>query len=256
MVRSFALMSLLTLLGCQAVADSFDVVSESLQMTEARVPVTRGDNHLIDLSIDISYLDEMTQSDYPDFIQLKKDLRTWADSYNWTPGDGEPMVGWETMVSDISIRVIDNYPTIKFVALSASVYPSADQPHRLTYKSLALRPRNADAPVKTQLSVVLPIQSYGIEQQGPNVIDLTTELHFAQGSNPEDRPSPNDAYSLIFELLENYPTETDFWETQLKSMSRDLLSTYSQVDAVDMNLRVYPTATVAYFHRIHCRTER
>ncbi|MEM0955110.1 MAG: hypothetical protein AAGI24_13290 [Pseudomonadota bacterium] len=254
MYKSLALMSLTALLGCQAVADSYDVVSESLQMTEAQVPITRDDEYLVDLSIDISYLDEMTQSDYPDFIQLKKDLRTWADGYNWTPAEGEPMVGWETMVSDLSIEVIDNYPTIKFVALSASVYPSAGQPHALIYKSLALRPREASDAVNTQLSVVLPIVSYGIEQQGPNVIDLTTELQFAQAAG--DYPPPSEVYAMLFELMENYPNETDFWETQLKAMSKDLLNTYSQLDAIDMTMRVYPTATVAYFHRIHCRTER
>ncbi|MEE4660370.1 MAG: hypothetical protein V2J89_07870 [Halieaceae bacterium] len=254
MFKSIALMSLLALIGCQAVADSVAVVSESLQMTEARVPVERIGSELVDVSVDISYRKNMTQADYPDFIQLKQDLRTWTDGFEWTPEEGKSPRGWEALASALSTGVLANYPTINFVALTVSVYPNARHPYARSYKSLALRPAtDANAP-QTDLSVTLPIESHGIDHQGPNVIDLTTELHYADGAT--DYPAVQDVYGLLFEMMEAYPVESDYWETLMKSMSADLLETYPQFDAIDMTMLVYPTESVSYFHRIHCRTER
>lgn len=232
MFRSIAPMFLLALIGCQAVADSVEVVSESLQMTEARVPVSRMGSELVDVAIDISYRKDMTQADYPDFIQLKKDLRDWTEAFDWTPERGEPMLAWEDLASHLSGSVIESYPTINFLALDVFVHPNARQPYRHGYTSSTLRPRNAGDAVQTDVSVTLPIESHGIDHQGPNVIDLTTELHYASGAGARVYPAPDEMYALIFKLMAEYPVETDFWETLLKSMSQDLLKTYPQFDAV------------------------
>ncbi len=256
MFRFLALVSLLSLIGAQAVADSFKVVSESLQMTEVRVPVTRMHQELVDVAIEIGYRENMTQADYPDFIALKQDLRTWTKQYDWKPMKGKPMASWESLAEYLSIQVIDNYPTINSAALSVIVHPNASHPFNHAFKSTALRAGKSDEPVKTHLSIVLPIDSHGIDHQGPNVIDLSTELHYSDEADAAAYPSFADIYALIHNLMKGYPVESDYWETLVKSMSKDLMKTYPQFDAVKMDMRVYPTATVAYFHNIHCLTER
>jgi hypothetical protein len=227
-------------------------------MTETRVPVAHGDGHgdLIDISIEISYREEMKQADYPDFIQLRSDLRKWTDTYQWKPVEDERAVCWETMVKGLSIWVIENYPTINMAALSIEVYPNAHYPYPQTITSVAMRPTNEGAPLTVKESITLPISMYAIEHQGPQVIDLNTELYYNENLGRHEYPPFEEIYAMLFKSMENYPVESDYWETLIKSMSADILETFPQLRAIDMDLRVYPTSTVDYFHDVHCRTIR
>jgi len=237
-------------------AASVQVVAESLKMTEARVPVTYGHGDLIDISIEISYRKEMKQADYPDFIQLRSDLRKWTNTYKWVPIEDEPAVYWETVVKDLSIRVIKNYPTINSAALSFEVYPNAHYPYPHTVTSAAVRPKDADAPITVKESITLPISMYAIEHQGPQVIDLSTKLYYNESLGIREYPPFEEIYAMLFKLMEDYPIESDYWETLIKSISADILEAFPQLSAIDMDMRVYPTSTVDYFHDVHCRTVR
>lgn len=256
-----ALIISLSLTGIAATAtttqtEHFKVVSESLRMAEVRVPVLFGQGDLIDLNIEISYREDMKQSDYPDFIALKSDLRKWTDSYDWQPKKDERAVYWETMVKDLSIRVIENYPTINVAALSVKVYPNAAYPYPHTLTSVATRPEEDGAPIMAKESIALPITSYGIDHQGPQVIDLYTTLHYNQDLGIREYPPFEEVYAMLFKLMEDYPIESDYWETLIKSMSADILTAYPQFRAIEMDMRVYPTFELSYFHDVYCKTKR
>jgi hypothetical protein len=237
-------------------AASVQVVAESLRMTETLVPVKYGSGDLVDISIEISYREEMQQSDYPDFILLRSDLRKWLDTYNMVPIEGEPAVFWETVVKDLSIRVIENYPTINTAALSFEVYPNAHYPYPHTVTSVAMRPEDAEDPITVKESITLPISMYAIEHQGPQVIDLSTKLDYNENLGIREYPASEEIYAMLFKLMEDYPVESDYWETLVKSMSADILEAFPQLSAIEMDMRVYPTSTVDYFHDVYCRTIR
>lgn len=253
--RSLCLSVFTTLLILNA-ADAAVVNDEYLEMKSERVPIHYGHGDLVDLHIKIHYRPEMTQKDYPDFIQLKADLEKWTADYDWTPIEGEPAVYWETMVKEISIEVIKNYPTINIAEFSVLVYPNARYPYPHTVKSVATRPETTDGDITVVESISLPITSYGIEHQGPQVIDLNTELTYNQNLGIREYPPFEDIYAMLFKLMEEYPIESDYWETLVKSMSADILKAYPQVSSIDMDLLVYPMKTLPYFHNIHCSTSR
>lgn len=198
----------------------------------------------------------MTQKDYPDFIQLKADLIEWAKGYNWEPVSGEPAVYWESMVKDLSILVIENYPNINRAEIGVEVYPKPQYPYPHTVTAEAHRPLEEGSPITVKESITLPIVSYGIEHQGPQVIDLETTLHYQTDLGIRDYPPFEEVYAMLFQLMEDYPVETDYWETLVKSMSEDILKKYPQYRGVEMDMRVYPTSTLAYFHDVYCKTLR
>jgi hypothetical protein len=232
------------------------VKDEFLEMMSERVPVKYGHGDLVDLHIKIHYRPEMSQKDYPDFIQLKADLEKWTAEYDWTPIEGERAVYWETMVKDLSIEVIKNYPNINVAEFSVLVYPNAHYPYPHTLKSVATRPDTKAGEITAIESIMLPITSYGIEHQGPQVIDLKTEITYNKDLGIREYPPFEEIYAMLFKLMEDYPVESDYWETLVKSMSADILEAYPQISGVDMDLRVYPMKTLPYFHNIHCSTER
>lgn len=232
------------------------MTKEFLEMTSEKVILSHIHEGLVDLHIKIHYRPDMQQEDYPDFIQLKTDLEKWSADYNWSPVEGEPPIYRETMVKDISRRILMDYPTINVAEYSVIVHPNAHYTYPHSIKSVATRSEKSEQAIETKESLSLSIKSYGIDHQGPQVIDLQTTIHFEPDLRSSEQPSFKAIYDMLFELMENYPVESDYWETLIKSMSADVLGKYSQLKAIEMSLRVYPTYALPYFHTIYCRSEQ
>lgn len=232
------------------------VTAESLEMSIDRIAVHNGAGNLIDLQVRIEYREGMQQQDYPDFIVLRSDLQNWIASYNWEPIPGEPPVYWETMMKDLSTRVLQSYPTIRNCTLSINVYPKSNYNFLFEIFSTAKRSDEGEAAISTNESLAISLRSYGLDFQGPQVIDLTTTLHYKQGLGIRDYPTLRLIQERIISGVENYPVKTDYWETMIKAVSSDILEEFSAYAAVDIHLNVYPTSSVAYFHQVNCTTVR
>ena len=253
LIRSLALF--LTLSSSILHGATYTVSDESLEMTIERIPITHGTGDLIDLEVIISYRANMEQKDYPDFIQLRSDLVEWTTHFNWIPEDETAPLYWESMVKDASELVLENYPNIETVLLNTSVHPNfkLKYPHII---SCEITRATGTTPSKIIESVSFPIKTYSIEHQGPQVIDLLATFEYVEGLGAREYPDFEAVYTQLFELLEDYPVESDYWETMIKAVSRNLLDSYPTVGAIDMRMNVYPTASVDYFHKVNCRTER
>lgn len=97
---------------------------------------------------------------------------------------------------------------------------------------------------------------YAIEHQGPNVFDLKVTFHYIDNLGTRDYPDFEAPYAQLFMLMEDYPVESDYWETMIKKISAQLLENYPEYAGIDMHMNVYPTASVDYYHQVNCRTER
>lgn len=233
----------------------FEVIDESLEMVIERLPIEYGTGDLIDLGVMISYRDNMKQKDYPDFIKLRGDLSDWSTSYNWIPEGGTVAVYWETMVKELCLRVLADYPNIEKVQLDAVVHPNValNYSHIVTCK--LIRSPTGEAH-KAKESVAIPITRYAIEHQGPNVFDLKVRFHYIDNLGTRDYPDFEATYAQLLTLMEGYPVESDYWETMIKKISAQLLDDYPEYATIDMQMNVYPTASVDYYHQVNCSATR
>jgi len=233
-----------------------EVVDESLGMKLERVAVPVRGGDLLDIDVVIFYRAKMRQADYPDFIELEKDIRKWVAGYQKSREQKGGYVYWEMLTKYLAESVLENYTTINRIDLEATVYPTAATSYTHFVNTTVMRHSNPEQGYTIVESISLPIERYGIEQQGPNVIDLLTTLTYKPGINSSEYPDFDPVYKDLFSMMENYPIETDYWETMIKAMSAELLAKYSAFSEVTMDMNVYPTASLTYPHRVKATTRR
>ncbi len=232
------------------------VVSESLGMKIERVAVPIRGGDLVDIDVAIFYRTNMQQEDYPDFIELEKDIRQWVADYEEKPEEKSAYIYWEVLGKYLVSSVLENYPTINKVGLGLEVYPTASltYPHFVNTTMTRLAdPKQGYTTVET---ISLPIERYGIDHQGPNVIDLLTTLTYKPGIRDSEYPDFDPVYKDLFRMMETYPFESHYWETMIKAMSAEILSKYPAFSEVKMEMNVYPTSSLTYPHRVNAITTR
>lgn len=232
------------------------VVSESLGMKIERVaaPIRGGD--LIDIDVTTFYQANMRQEDYPDFIELEKNIRQWVADYDKKPKEKSAYVYWEVLGKHLVKSVLESYPTINKVGLGLEVYPTAALTYPHFVNTTMARLADSKQGYTTVETISLPIERYGIEQQGPNVIDLLTTLTYKPGIRNSEYPDFDPVYKDLFRMMETYPVESHYWETMIKAMSAEILAKYPAFSEVKMEMNVYPTSSLTYPHRVTAITTR
>lgn len=203
-----------------------------------------------DLDIAIGYRDGMTQDDYPDFIALRKALGERAGDPNWPRrGDGtDPNLS--RLAVALAAQTLADTPNVARAAVTLHAKPAPERPWPFTVRAVAERA----TPDASALSLTVPLRRFGLMQQGPNVVDLTTTVALTGAGDAPPLPEPAALRETLVRMLVEYPNEDHYWETMLKAMQRALVAEYPGLSGIDMVLRVYPTATVDYFHTVTART--
>ncbi|MEM1433487.1 MAG: cupin domain-containing protein [Pseudomonadota bacterium] len=234
---------------CSA-ADAVAVTQETLGLTVERLTTPARPGELAELAVEIVYRAGMAQEDYPDFIALEQDLRRWLAAASPMSEEGRGMVAapWDGLLTDLARRVLTSYPPVAAITLTVTPYPSALRPQ--TDKRAVIASRDGPAP---RLSLQVALRRYGLVHQGPNVIDLVTTVHYGEGLDSGQLPDGEALQQELIDRLDSHPNETDYWETLIKALGASLLERHRAVDAVELQLTVYPTATLTYPHEVSVR---
>lgn len=105
-------------------------------------------------------------------------------------------------------------------------------------------------------SITVGLNTYPIDHQGPQVIDVDVVLHFARGIADPDYPEVTEIKGRLEKLLVGYPNETDWWEIFVKRVSASLLAAYPMVERVSFTVNLHPTRDITYRNRYHCVARR
>lgn len=229
------------------------VVEETLSMTSEQIPIQKGMTSLVDIVTDISYRENMEQSDYPDFIEMKAVLEETAMEFGKAKKNAGVPWSWQSLPPVLCNVVLDKFPNVTEVSIALVIAPNYKMPFSPTVASEMIREEKKFPVVN---SVKIPIEVFGIEHQGPNVIDLVTTLFLKDGASTEELPRFNTIRDRLITGMEEYPIESDYWETLIKALSADLLSNYPSFDRIEMFLNVHPTSTLTYPHEVTCVTIR
>jgi len=100
------------------------------------------------------------------------------------------------------------------------------------------------------------LKTIPLEHQGPNVVDL--KVHFVYAPNLKEKEYPDfeplQPFGATF--LKEYPNNGDYWEVVVKKLATAYLEKAPLVTSVSIEMQVYPTKTVPYFHVINCTATR
>ena len=105
-------------------------------------------------------------------------------------------------------------------------------------------------------SITIGLNTYPIDHQGPQVIDLEVVLQFVPGIADKDYPEVTEIKGRIEKLLVGYPNETDWWEIFNKRVAAALLAAYPMAERVSFTVNLHPTRDIPYRNRYHCVVRR
>ncbi|MEM1222991.1 MAG: hypothetical protein AAGH40_09530 [Verrucomicrobiota bacterium] len=222
-------------------------------MTSEKIPIQKGMTSLVDIVTNISYRDNMVQADYPDFIEMKALLEETAKAFGREKRKVDELWSWQSLPPALCKVVLDTYPNVTEVSIALVIAPNYKMPFSPTVACEMIREGKEFPAIN---SVEIPIEVFGIEHQGPNVIDLVTTLFAKNGASTEELPRFKTIRDRLITGMEEYPIESDYWETLIKALSADLLSNYPSFDRIEMFLNVHPTSTLTYPHEVTCVTLR
>ncbi|MEM6708654.1 MAG: cupin domain-containing protein [Pseudomonadota bacterium] len=247
-VSAFLLCSVSSAMGNAVV-----VTQETLKLTVERVVSPARPGELAELLVEAKYRSGMRQKDYPDFIALEQDLRSWLGSTSPDHADDPAPTPspWPQLLSDLARRALEDYKAFK--QLSLTVIPQPSAAHLWQNRFSVIAQRNGGP---SKLVMHVPLLRQGLEYQGPNVIDLTTVAHFDEGTAPDAVPGADALREQVIELLTSYPTKTDYWETLIKAIGTTLLEQHKALSELELLLTVYPTATLTMPHNVYAHLER
>lgn len=100
------------------------------------------------------------------------------------------------------------------------------------------------------------LKTIALEHQGPNVVDLKVHFNYMPGLKDKEYPDFEPLQPFGATFLKDYPNNGDYWEVVVKKLATAFLEKTPSIASVTIELQVYPTKTVAYFHTIHCTATR
>lgn len=222
-------------------------------MTSESVPILKGATSLVDIITHIRYREKMEQADYPDFIEMKAAIEAKAIEFANSKKESGAYWSWESLPPILCKLILHKYPTVNHAEITLEIAPNHIIPFSPSVSTEAVRQGEG---IEEEHSVTIPIDVFGIEHQGPNVIDLITTLTVSENSSMDCPPRFSAIRSHLIKTMNEYPVETDYWETMIKVISKELLATFTSYDRVEMLLNVHPTATLTYPHEVTCVTIR
>jgi hypothetical protein len=104
--------------------------------------------------------------------------------------------------------------------------------------------------------ITFEIKTLPLEHQGPNVVDVKVHFDYKPDLKDKEYPDFEPLQAMAAKFLKEYPDNGDFWEVVIKKLSTAYLEKAPNLASVAIEMQVYPTKTVAYYHTIHCTASR
>lgn len=100
------------------------------------------------------------------------------------------------------------------------------------------------------------VKTIAIEHQGPNVVDLKVHFGYAPNLSEKEYPDFEPLQPMGAAFLKDYPNNGDYWEVVVKKLANAYLEKAPLIASVSIEMQVYPTKNVPYFHVINCTATR
>lgn len=115
---------------------------------------------------------------------------------------------------------------------------------------------NAEESIKFTEGISFAIKTIPLEHQGPNVVDIKVTFTYVPGLKEKEYPDFIPLYAYATTFLNEYPEKTDYWEVVIKKLAIAYLGKSPAIASATIELNVYPTKTVPYYHVVTCTADR
>jgi hypothetical protein len=96
------------------------------------------------------------------------------------------------------------------------------------------------------------IGAFPVDHQGPQVIDVVTDLTYREGIGDKEYPDFEEVRAGLIAWMKSYPNETDYWEVFVRVLAERILEEYPMVARAGITLKVHPTFSIQYPHTSRC----
>jgi len=114
----------------------------------------------------------------------------------------------------------------------------------------------AEKDPKFEEGISFEIETIPLEHQGPNVVDIKVTFTYVPGLAAKEYPDFIPLYTMATTFLKEYPAKDDYWEVVIKKLSMAYLEKDKAIASARIDLNVYPTKTVPYYHVVTCTASR